>query len=204
MPRGVPRLGKSVSDQAKELAESPGTAELLGTITRKQLEPKSTTSYSNVDGVTVEVTDPPPPWEVDPRYAKHSTDARKFVTVPDNWELRWINPRLLDQVGWRDWKPVMASHSDVKVKVRTMIAVDNTIRRGGQTGDILGWMYKSWVESRKRLKQESVDRLRRKVVDRFEETKEAIQRGSFGPHIKLDSAHHPTHTIGEGRTMERD
>jgi len=191
----------------EELKNAP-VAEELGTIPTKVfdsslLDEKITTWKEPDTGVTIDMTEPPPPWEVLPNYGKHDTDARRFVTVPDNWELRWINPRLIDQLGWRDWQPVMASDSRVKVIVRQMISPENNVRRGGQGGDILAWMFKSWVESRSRIKAQRVERQKMSSVERMQVLKEAASQGKFGRHVRIEG-HHPTHTQGEGSSMKED
>jgi hypothetical protein len=184
----VPRIGsgRTLSSAAEELTQAP-VPELLGTISPDAL--KHITS------------EPPPPWESDPRYHRHNTDARRFVAAPDNWELRWLNPRAVETIGFRDWEAVSASDPRVKVLNRAMIAPDNTIRKGGHGGDFLAWMWKSWVESRNRLKSEKVARLTGEARTRQERTREEINRGSYGKYVKVDSVTHPTHTQGDGRSM---
>jgi len=145
--------------------------------------------------------EPPPPWEVSGQGERPDSDARKFVTVPDNWVLRWVNPKLLDQFGWRDWEPVMASDPRVKVHVRTMVSVENNIRRGGQTGDILCWMYRSWVESRRRQLKELTDKQTESARNRFQQTREDILRGAYGRGVTLEESRHPSNTIADGREM---
>lgn len=196
MPRGTPHI----NSRAGELTEAP-EAELLGTI-KHPSDPSS--SLNRLGDLKIDPHETPPPWELDPSSLKHNTDARKFVSVPDNWELRWISPRLIDQLGWRDWQSVSASDPRVKVLVRSLITVDNLIRRGGPGGDILGWMYKSWVESRKQVKSRLVDKQSRSAVDRIANVKEEMARGSFGKYVGGVTGIHPTHTIGDGSTMERD
>ena len=39
---------------------------------------------------------------------------------------------------------------------------------------------------------------------RQSQLREEFRRGTYGPYLNLDTATHPTHTIGEGRTMDRD
>ena len=169
----------------EELAEAPAS-EVLGTL-----------------NVATPGSEPPPPWELDPGSEYVASDARRFVEVPENWELRWINPRILDQVGWRYWEPVMASDSRVTVKVLTMVSPEGNIRRGGQGGDILAWMYKSWVESRRRELVTASARMKQSSVDRTDTLKEEFKRGTYGP-IALTEARHPTHTMVEGRSLPKD
>ncbi len=158
------------------------------------------TAWQTEAGGRVSLAEPPPPWEVSDSELPLS-EARRFVDVPANWTLRWINPRLLDQFGWRDWQPVMASDPKVKVHVSSMVSPEGNVRRGGATGDILAWMYTSWVESRRRLLAEETDRLTRSSVEQQQQLKEDFRRGKYGPYMRIESATHPTHTMGEGRTM---
>lgn len=196
MPRGVPNLGRLAElDRLKEAAEVP-TTKAVGTIAVETIDVKPATSF----GAEIDMTELPPPWESDPSYAKDNTDARRFIDVPVDWELRWINPRLLEAAGWRDWMPVMASDRRVTVKVNSLIDAGGNIRRGGPGGDILAWMPKHWVASRLRLKAERVDRLTRQAVDKQDELASQVRGASRG-RISVDSASHPTHTMGEGRTM---
>ena len=188
MPRGVPTLN----------AEPTPRPEILGVVKDTLTDPKpDTPSYV---GGTVEMTEPPPPWEVDESCVLLPSDARRFVDVPTNWELRWINPKLLDQLGWRYWQPVMKSDSRIKVLVDTMVSPEGNIRRGGMTGDILAWMYASWVESRRQERQKLTDQLTQSAVDRQDTLKEDFKRGKYGP-IRLEGARHPTHTMADGRSM---
>lgn len=184
----VPNIGRgrSLPSAAEELTQSP-QPELLGSISPEALKK-----------ITEE---PPPPWETDPRYQLHDTNARRFVQVPDNWELRWLSPRMIRQFGKRDWLAVSASDPRVKVHNDSMIAVDNTLRKGGDDGDLLCWMYKSWVESRGRMKAETVRKRTASARDRQQEVREQINRGSFGRYVSVEKAVHPTHTIGDGRSM---
>lgn len=201
MPRGVPRIGNRASSEATTGSEP----KVLGSIPETTLNPNPAFSgWTEPDGTRIEIEEPPPPWETASYSRLHDTDARRFVKVPDNWELRWINPRLIDQLGWRDWQPVMKSDPRVKVLVSEMISPEGNIRRGGPGGPILAWMYKSWVESRRRMKAERSARQRARAVDMAEQAKEAVARSGAGRYISVDSVRHPTHTIGDGRTMTGD
>lgn len=176
--------------------------EVLGTIPNSKLDPTpkgDATAWETPAG-SVSLAEPPPPWETsEPGLAL--SDAKRFVETPANWTLRWINPRLLDQFGWRDWQPVMASDPKVKVRVSTMVSPEGNIRRGGASGDILAWMYTSWVESRRRQLAEDTARLTRSSVEQQETLRDDFKRGKYGPYMKLEDARHPTHTQGEGRSM---
>ena len=188
MPRGVPKLGQALTSSAGDLTDAP-EAKVLGTVSAERLKTL--------------LDEPPPPWEVDPKYLKHNTDARRFVDCPENIELRWLNPKQIDVSGWRDWQKVDPQDSRFKLKNKSLKRTDNTIRRGGETGDILAWMYKSWVESRKQVKAEIVRKRTQSAVDRQRQLTEEIRRGHYYK-VTMDSAKHPSHTMGEGRTMERD
>ena len=190
MPRGVPTLNSD---------PTAPKSEVLGTIKDTLTDP--TPQGAAYVGGTVDLTEPPPPWEVDEKSHLALSDARRFVEVPDNWELRWINPKLLDQLGWRYWQPVMASDERVTVHVQTMVSPEGNIRRGGATGDLLAWMYKSWVESRRREQQKATADLTQSAMDRQAQLREDINRGRYGPGMRIEHATHPTHTIGDGRSM---
>lgn len=203
MPRGTPKIGSknpALSSAAEELLHTPQPVELGVIPTSTTASSATTTSWASEDGTQIDLTEPPPPWETDPRYAKHDTDARRFVTVPANWVLRWINPKLLDQIGWRDWQPVMASDPRVKVLVHTMVTPENNVRRGYQ-GDILAWMYRGWYESKSRQKAQKARRAMQTGLERQQDVTERIRRGEYGRYVNVDSVTHPTHTIGEGRDM---
>jgi len=196
MPRGVP----TINSVREELSAPAITAEVLGTI-NEQSPSDTTVAWEGPSGKLMEMTEPPPPWEIeDTRYAV--SDARRFVDVPDSWELRWLNPKIIETMGWRYWQPVMATDPRVKVKVDSMVAPDNNIRRGGADGgDILGWMFKSWVASRRKQLAEVTDRQRDSASNRQSQLREEFRRGTFGPNVSIEEARHPTHTIGEGRSM---
>jgi hypothetical protein len=177
--------------------------EILGIVdqTITDPQPQGTTTQWESDSGQVSMTEPPPPWELDEKSDLLQSDARRFVEVPKNWTLRWINPRLLDQFGWRDWRPVMASDQNVKVRVESMIAPEGNIRRGGFTGDILAWMYTSWVESRRRQLKALTDAQSDAAVRKQDNLREEFARGKFGPYIRLEEARHPSHTMAEGNSM---
>ena len=185
-----PKIGRARTSAAEELTVDGPAPKLLGT-----LDPEKLTRTPSFE------EDGEPPWESDPRWTRDNTNARRFVDAPDRWELRWLNPRQIDHSGLRDWQVVAASDPRVTVKNRSMIAPDNTIRKGGHGGMILAFMPKTWVESRNRLKNSQVNRRTQSAVDRQQDVKERINRGEYGPHVKVTSAAHPTHTSGDGRTM---
>ena len=192
MPVGGPRIGRSVwgaaqTSSAEELVDAPESVE-LGT-----LDPAKLVKL---------IEDEIPPWETDPNSRRDHTNARQFVDVPDEWELRWLSPQVVDEIGMRHWQPVPAMGDPrVTVKVRTMIAPDNTVRRGSHRGSFLAFMPKSWIASRDRLRREKVAKLTQSAPDRQQKVAEEIRRGNFGRYVSVDSASHPTHTIGDGRSM---
>ena len=197
---GGPRIGRGyggdpknpkLSSQDEELLHVP-EAEEIGTISREKL-------------ARVMADAPPPPWESDPRYFKQDTDARKFVEAPAHVTLRWLNPKLVAQTGLRDWQAVSASDPRFTIKLQSLIAPDNTVRRGDHQGDFLAWMYTAWVESRNQIKQERVKQRTQKAADDFARTKEAFERGTFSRYVGASGeAHHPSHTQAEGSTVDRD
>lgn len=201
---GVGRFNEMLQQRIDRIKSDLGSSqEVLGTVDPTLTAPGPQgvdTQWDNADG-QVSMSEPPPPWELDEHSDKTESDARRFVEVPSNWSLRWINPRLLDQFGWREWKPVMASDPNVKVRVESMVSPEGNIRRGGFTGDILAWMYTSWVESRRRQIQKATDLLMDSSVRKQEELREDFARGKYGPNIRLEEAKHPTHTMAEGRSM---
>ena len=177
-------------------------AEVLGVIDPKitTLGPQRPQASWGSPGQELNLSEAPPPWELEDE--RSASDARRFVTVPLDWSLRWINPKVLESSGWRFWQPVMVSDSRVQVKVPSLVSPDNTVRRGGDVGDILAWMPTHWVEARRRIKDERTAVFTRGSLTRQEQLKEDFGRGKFGRGVTLDSAKHPTHTIGEGRSMK--
>ena len=137
----------------------------------------------------------PPPWQT--REGLSDGDARNFVTVPGDWVLRWLNPRLIDLMGWRDWKPVMASDPRIKVHVKSCVDVGNNVRRGGHEGDVLAYMPKHWYDARVRQQRELNDMATQASVDKQATLKEEFARGRFGRGVRIEDARHPTHTIAD-------
>ena len=197
---GTPKIGNP--DRRAELNESFPQEQILGTIDPSLLTgptPMETT-WTREDGTTISLTEPPPPWEVaDHGYT--ASDARRFVEVPPNWALRWINPRLLDSEGWRDWQACLASDNRIQCKVPTMVSPEGYIRRGGSTGDILCWMWKGWYESKIQLHRQRTDELTNSAVNKQEELRDEFRRGTYGPNVKFEGGKHPTHTMAEGRSL---
>lgn len=191
MPRGEPRIGQSFGSR------------ILGTVAEGLLgsAPEGESASWEGPSGSISVTDPPPPWELaDSGFAL--SDARRFVTVPPNLEVRWINPRVLDAEGWRDWQPVMASDERFEVRVQTMVSPEGNIRRGGPTGDILAFMPRSWVLSRRKQFAELTARQSMSAVNQQEVLREELRKGPGKHYVGIDGpAKHPTHTLGDGRTM---
>ena len=199
---GAPRFGQNVfkppastglDSATEELLQAP-QAESVGTISKEKL--------AQVIADTV----PPPPWEVDPSYDRHDSDARKFIEAPANVTLRWLNPKIISQSSMRDWQAVPAKGDPrFKLKLKSMTAPDNTIRRGDHNGDFLAWMYTAWVESRNRLKQARSARQSGKAGDRARATQDAYRRGKFGRYVSSpETAQEPTGTLVDGRTLGQD
>jgi len=198
---GAPRLGQRFVKHPASTGLDSATEDLLHVPEPEHIGTVSQERLAQVIAETV----PPPPWEVDPSYDRHDSDARKFVKVPDNVTLRWLNPKLVSQTGLRDWQAVPAKgDSRFTLKLKTMAAPDNTIRRGDHNGDFLAWMWTAWVDSRTHLKRARVDRQNRKSTDTMQATQAAYNSGKFGRYVKAGEAHHPTHTMAEGRTMDKD
>lgn len=180
-------------------AMRPGT-EVLGQIPAessilKDGPAKSGAQWTGPSG-NIDMEEGPPPWELeDVEFA--DSDARRFVTVPDNWKLYWINQRLLESAGPRHWSPVTQGDPRVTVKVAQMISADGSIRRGGEKGDILSWMYISWYDSLRRRQSQVTQQLTQAAMDNVSQIQEDFKRQKYGPYVSLDSALHPTHTMAE-------
>ncbi len=200
---------KKLSSAAEELLNAP-QPQLLGSIDLNDIQspPSRPQTWTEKDGTQFTIDEPPPPWEVDPRHGKDSTDARRFLEkFPSNVEFRWINPRLLDSMGWRYWKPVLTSDPNFKLKPEyraTMTDVENNIRKG-PGGPILGFMPKSWVESRKRESHKRARDARGKAQDRQMQLSELVSRGDFGRYVKVDGKpQYPSNTQLDGRLARAD
>lgn len=192
------RLNKIAADAAPQ-------QEVLGTIPYDQPEMDITpqgpqSSWVGPTGDSMAIDEGPPPWELED-YSQSMSDARRYVDVPQPWTLRWINPRLLEAEGWRDWRHVDPADTRVKLKVAQMRCADGTIRRGGPTGDILAYMPTHWVESRRRQFAERTARQTASAIDKQRSLQEEFKRGSFGPYLHLDAVKHPTHTAVEGASL---
>lgn len=198
----APRLGSKVFPSPASTGVSSATEELLHAPAAATLGTISPERLAQVIADTV----PPPPWEVDPSYNRHDSDARKFVTVPANVTLRWLNPKIISQSSMRDWQAVPAKgDSRFTLKLKSMAAPDNTIRRGDHNGDFLAWMWTAWVDSRRTLKQQRVERTSAQAATRARQTQDAYRSGKFGRYVTSDGeARTPTGTLVDGRLLEKD
>lgn len=179
----------------EELTQAP-QAEVLGEI--KVTGPK-VTAWEDPDFKTIiEMESGPPPWE---SQTERPSDARNFLDCPKDWELRWINPKLLDQEGWRGWTPVRAKDPRVTIHVPSMISPEHQIRRGGHGGDLLAYMPRHWFLVRREQYRTRVKAQTQSSVDRMERLREETARGKFGVGSQIESAVHPAYTQGDGRTM---
>lgn len=209
MPRGVPRIGSAQDeDVRKELAAGFQGEQVLGHIAAdsKLLNPDPKTdpnavTWTREDGTVISMVEPPPPWEATDHTGLAISDARRFVECPPQWRLYWINPKLLNSEGWRDWQAVMASDSRVNLRVSTMKTPEGYIRRGGPDGDILCWMWDSWYQSKRRLKHEKTQSQATDAIEKQQNLAEEIRRGRFGPYVHVDGLKHPRYTNADGRTM---
>jgi hypothetical protein len=201
MPKGGPRIGRDVfnappvnpklDSATEELVVGLPQPQEIGTISREALN-------TLIDKV------PRPPWETDPQYDRHDSDARKFLECGPEFTLRWLNPKLVSQTGLRHWQAVPArGDRRFKLKLASLMAPDNTIRRGDHGGDFLAWMYTEWVESNTKRKMARNSREKQKASEQYQTTREAINRGKFSPYIRSEEGLHPTHTIADGRMMEK-
>lgn len=201
---GVPSLGMNVVRERMNrlMGDTPGP-EVLGTVAPEHLDEHpqgSSAQWETPTGQQISMDEGPPPWELeDGDYS--ASDARRYVEVPKEWTLRWINPKLLESEGWRYWRAVSYNDSRVKVKVDQMLIPDGTIRRGGATGDILAYMPTHWVESRRKMLHQRTAEQTAAAVNRTESLKEEFRRGTYGPYVGLDSATHPSHTQFDGRSI---
>lgn len=202
MPQGKHSFGEILKNMATARAEGDPVPEVLGVIPTSETEagPQTTTTAWG----DTEMVEPPAPWELeDTDYT--ASDARRFIEAPQNVALRWMNPRFIEASGWRYWQQVSIGDGRFKMKVEQMHMPDGTVRRGGPSGDILAWMYKSWLEKLRIKIQKDTDRQTQSATDRFEETRDDFRRGKYGPHVTLanDSRpQHPMYTMADGKTMK--
>lgn len=205
----TPNIGKAAAEAAaaRRAEEALPQPEVLGEIKFKGPGYQGFT-HTEVDAATgeeirhqIEIENGPPPWELEK--GRKGSDARTFVDCPKEWELRWINPKSLDQYGWRGWEPVRHTDPRVKLKVPGMKGVDSMIRRGGGTsGDILAKMPRHWYEDKLRQREEYNARQTQASVDRLRGVQEDFARGKYGPNVRLDRAQHPTHTMIHPQDMK--
>lgn len=193
-----PRIGNS-----DYYRQPQAGAEVLGTVSNTsrvfEAAPRTST-WTREDGTVMEITEPAPPWETqDEKFTP--SDARRFVECPPQWRLHWVNPRLLESEGWRDWQAVLCSDSRVKLRVASMKSPEGYIRRGGATGDILCWMWQGHHDIVRRKMIEKIALQTQSAKDKQTQLQEDTARGEFGPYVRVDSVTHPTHTQGEGQSM---
>ena len=204
---GAPSFGaNAVRERLNRMAaEGVQAPEVLGTVPLDQPTMTPTpqgpsTAWQTTAGESVALDEGPPPWELeDGSYTL--SDGRRYVDVPKEWTIRWINPRLLESEGWRDWRHVSPSDSRVKVKVEQMKAPDGTIRRGGTTGDILAYMPTHWVLARRKQFAEQTARQSQSAVNRQQSLRDEFKRSGIDRFVSIDSMAHPTHTMAEGRSL---
>lgn len=199
---GPPRIGRDIFASREELAAEAQRPEVLGTVDPVHTDPTPqapSAAWPSAAGALLAIEEAPPPWELSGEEA--ASDAKKYVEAPPNVTLRWINPRLLESSGMRGWTTLSTNDPRFHVKVDSMIAPDGTVRRNGATGDFLAWMLTSWVHSRRALLKKKTDELTQSAVNRHQQTREEMARGTFGPYIRPTEAKHPTHTMAEGRSM---
>lgn len=140
-------------------------------------------TWVSPSGETIHLSEAPPWAQYVIGKGRDATDARQFVKVPDNWRLRWRSPKSLDTVGQLGWMPVTASTPGVTPLVRSMVAPDNTIRRG-YNGDILHFMPETWWQNRMAEKQAAAERLSGKAITQQQQFIEDANRGKFGRYIR--------------------
>jgi len=193
MPTGIPRLGQAViNEHNSKLEEQFPGGEVLGELKSR---PAPSAVWNDEElAVQIAMEQGPPPWEISRNGDRQSSDARNFIDCPKDWELRWINPRLLNQEGWRGWAPVRAKDPRVTVKVQSMVSPEFQIRRGSHDGDILSYMPKHWFEQRKQEYYRMVARRTQASVDKTAGLANEVR--NIHPGITVDRAIHPTHTMG--------
>lgn len=184
-----PKLGREAWEDA--MAKRP---EVLGEIRVKG--PEMPVWDDKELGAQIALEEGPPPWE---KAGEGGSNARQFLSCPEDWVLYWINPKQLDATGWRGWQPVRAADPRVKVFVPSMISPEGHIRRGGPNGDLLGYMPRHWYDVRRREYAEMNARQTQASVERLEQLKEDFRRGVYGPNLELETARHPTHTQADLR-----
>lgn len=187
-PKGKPRGPKPAAPQSEvqeEIAAMP-KPEVLGTIKPGVLreDVASSAKWVSADGTVVDLS-APPPWAVEAQRGAMKTDARVFVDVPEDWVLRWMSPKLIDQRGYNGWLPLSTSDERVRVKVTQMRSPDNLVRRGyGNTSDILVFMPRHWYERRMADKAAYAQRMAASGREKQQQFSDNIRRGKFGPFIK--------------------
>ncbi len=192
MPKGVPRFGQHSTPAPEVLGTIAPDSKLLDTA------PQGAETVWQSESGSVSFTEEPPPWELSGG-GDQISDAKRYVDAPADVTLRWINPRLLETDGWRDWRPVLASDKRFKVIVSTMISPDGNVRRGGSNGDILAFMPTHWVMSRRKILEKKTADQSNSAVDKQQALRYELQK--ISPFLHLDSARHPSHTNADGKSM---
>lgn len=200
MPRGGPRIGRKFQEQPASTKLSSAAEDLLHI---PEAEEVGSVSREALKKILDEV--PPAPWEKDPKSLLSDSDAEKFCSKPDNVTFRWLSPKLVSQTGMRHWQAVPAKGDPrFRLKLKSMGAVDNTIRRGDDNGDFLGWMYTAWVESKLRMKAEANYKRQLGARDRQQQTADSFRSGQFSRYVSSDSETKiPTHTLADGRLLKQ-
>lgn len=193
MPKGIPRFGQAPAERVEVLGHIGADSKLLDTAPQG-----AETQWESPGQAPVTFAEEPPPWEL-AGGGDQMSDASRYVEAPKDVMLRWINPRLLETDGWRDWRAVMASDKRFKINVATMVAPDGNIRRGGAAGDILAFMPTHWVMSRRKILEEKTKSQAQSAVDKQQQLAEEFRR--ISPFLHVESAKHPTHTNADGKTM---
>ena len=192
---------RPISGVAEQLDNLP-KPEVLGTVKDSILNPRPDVDWATrwvaPDGTVVDLTQPPPWAKEVLGKGRSESDARTFVDVPDDWVLRWQNPKRIDQHGFRGWLPVMTSHPLVKLKVPQMRDASNNVRMG-LNGDLLTFMPRSWYEARVAEKHRDVQRKSQSAKDLQDRFHEDAARGKFGKGIRpgwsdTDRGKFPTQT----------
>lgn len=160
-------------------------AEVLGTLKPHIASPPMVegSTWVSPSGEVIQLTEAPPWAQHVVGKGRDATDARQFVKVPDGWVLRWRSPKSLNDHGQLGWMPVTKGTPGVTPLVASMVAPDNTIRRGYQ-GDILHFMPRTWWEARMAEKQQIVRARSASARDKQDQFMDDANRGKFGRHIR--------------------
>ncbi len=162
-------------------------AEVLGTLKANIAAPPMVegSTWVSPSGEVIQLESAPPWAQHVVGKGRDATDARQFVKCPgpEQWVLRWRSPKSLNDHGQLGWMPVTTTTPGVKALVPSMVAPDNTIRRGYQ-GDILHFMPRTWWEARVREKYEITRARSAAAREQQEQFMEDANRGKYGRHIR--------------------